>query len=293
MSAAGATSAAAGAGASALAPGTLVLGIESSCDDTGAAVVSGDGVVLGEAIASQDAIHERWGGVVPKLAEEAHAAAIDAVVDEALGSAGIDAAQLSAVAVTVGPGLSLCLRVGVTKAHRIAREHGLKVVDVHHMEAHALVARLTERQKAREATAEGAAAADAAVASAAAEGVAFPFVCLLVSGGHSMFLLAHGIGDYTILGTSLDDAVGEAFDKTARLLGLPVGGGGGPALEKLAAKGDPTAVPFRVPMRQKPTCDLSFAGLKTAVRYAADDMLGGGTERNGHSGGEFSPSLRA
>ena len=277
---------------------TLVLGIESSCDDTGAAVVRGDGRVLGEALASQDAVHEQWGGVVPKLAEEAHAKAIDGVVAEALAQADVSPSQLSAVAVTVGPGLSLCLRVGVRKAHEVARQGGVKLIQVHHMEAHALVARLTERARGSGGDGSGGdgsggdgsrpgsrqeggvdvvddATARAAVSEAASqEGVEFPFVCLLVSGGHSMFLLAHDVGEYTVLGTSLDDAVGEAFDKTARLLGLPVGGGGGPALERLAAKGDAEAVPFRVPMRQKPTCDVSFAGLKTAVRYAADDLLG-------------------
>lgn len=151
----------------------LVLGIESSCDDTGAAVLTRDGQILGEALATQEEIHRPWGGVVPKLAQEAHAAAIDSVVHTALANANVTAADLDAVAVTIGPGLSLCLRVGVEKARAIACTHQLKLVNCHHMEAHALVARMGK---------EG--------------DVPFPFLCLLVSGGHNLLLLVRGVGDY-------------------------------------------------------------------------------------------------
>jgi glycoprotease/Kae1 family metallohydrolase len=233
---------------------TLVLGIETSCDDTGAAVVSGDGRVLGEALASQVEIHGPWGGVVPNLAQEAHKEAIDGVIAAALSNAGVTAADLSAVAVTVGPGLSMCLRVGVVAAQNLCALHDKPIIPVHHMEAHALVARV----------------------AGGTEAVRFPFLALLVSGGHNQLILARGVGDYTILGSTLDDALGEAYDKTARLLGLDVGGGGGPALEALAKKGDPDAYKFPVPLRQRKNCDFSYAGLKTAARMAIERDLGVG-----------------
>ena len=196
---------------------TLILGIETSCDDTAAAVVTGDGRVLGEAKTSQDAIHAPWGGVVPNLAQEAHKAAIDDVVSTALRNARVDACQLDAVAVTVGPGLSMCLRVGVCAAQDLCAAHEIPIVPVHHMEAHGLVARL----------------------SGGTELVRFPFLALLVSGGHNQLILTRGVGDHVILGSTLDDALGEAYDKTARLLGLDVGGGGGPAVGGVDARPGP------------------------------------------------------
>ena len=231
---------------------TLILGIETSCDDTGAAVVTGDGRVLGEAKASQDAIHAPWGGVVPNLAQEAHKAAIDDVVAAALRDAGVAASDLSAVAVTVGPGLSMCLRVGVVAAQDVCAQHKIPIIPVHHMEAHGLVARL----------------------AGGTERVKFPFLALLVSGGHNQLILTRGVGDHVILGSTLDDALGEAYDKTARLLGLDVGGGGGPALEALAVEGDANAYKFPVPLRRRKNCDFSYAGLKTAVRLAVERDLG-------------------
>lgn len=224
----------------------LILGIETSCDETGAAVVTTDGRVLGEALASQAELHASWGGVVPLLAKGEHAKAIDGVVGEALAQAGAVEGGLSAVAVTVGPGLGLCLQVGVRKARAIARAHQLPLIAVHHMEAHALVARM------------------------GAPGVTFPFLTLLISGGHNLLLLARGVGDYVELGTTLDDALGEAYDKTARLMGLDLSRGGGPAVEALARDGDPKRFRFSVPMRSSKTCDFSYAGLKTAVRLAID-----------------------
>ena len=229
-----------------------MLGIETSCDDTGAAVVTGDGRVLSEALASQVEIHGPWGGVVPNLAREAHESAIDGVVARALADAGVHPSQLSAVAVTVGPGLSMCLRVGVVAAQNLCAAHDVPIVPVHHMEAHALVSRL----------------------AGGTDAVRFPFLALLVSGGHNQPILARGIGDYVILGSTLDDALGEAYDKTARLLGLDVGGGGGPALERLAREGDPSAYAFPVPLRKRKNCDFSYAGLKTAVRMAIERDLG-------------------
>lgn len=174
-------------------PERLVLGIESSCDDTGVAIVSTSGRILGESLASQTEIHAAWGGVVPKLAQEAHEAAIHSCVAQALAAAEISAADLDAVAVTIGPGLSLCLRVGVLKAREVAATHGLPLIPVHHMEAHALVARLGGGP------------------------VQFPFLCLLVSGGHNLLMIVEGVGKYVQLGTTLDDAIGKALIKLSSL----------------------------------------------------------------------------
>ncbi|CAI5466178.1 unnamed protein product [Closterium sp. Yama58-4] len=221
----------------------MILGIETSCDDTGAAVVTSDGRILGEALASQGKVHAEWGGVVPSLARGEHEKAIDPVVQAALDEASLQPSDLSAVAVTIGPGLSLCLRVGVMKARRLAAQHGIPIIPIHHMEAHALVARLTNPD------------------------VAFPFLTLLISGGHNLLLLSHGVGQYTQLGTTLDDAMGEAFDKTARLLGLDLSGpgGGGAAVEALAREGNRERFKFSVPLARVKSCDFSFSGLKANV----------------------------
>ncbi|GBF91039.1 hypothetical protein Rsub_03895 [Raphidocelis subcapitata] len=248
----------------------VVLGIESSCDDTAAAVVASDGRVLGEAIAGQAAIHAAFGGVHPSAAAAAHAAAIESVVAEALARAGAAAGDLSAVAVTVGPGLSLCLDVGVRKARALSREAGLPLVAVHHMEAHALVARLAAAAAAADAAGGGGAGAAGA---AAPGGVAFPFLCLLVSGGHNLLVLARGVGDYLQLGSTLDDALGEAYDKVARMLGLKLEPHGGAVLEALARGGDPGRYALPVPMQRHPNCDFSFAGLKTGVRLCIEREL--------------------
>ncbi|KAK9803673.1 hypothetical protein WJX72_010519 [[Myrmecia] bisecta] len=228
----------------------LVLGIESSCDDTGVAVVRSDGTILGEALATQADIHAPWGGVVPKLAQQAHAAVMDSTVAEALQQAGVSMSDLDAIAVTIGPGLSLCLRVGVEKAHSLAAHHQLRLVPVHHMEAHALVARMGSP-------------------------VPFPFLCLLVSGGHNQLLLVHGVGRYTLMGATLDDAIGEAYDKVARLLGYDMTPSFGAALERAARGGDAQRFQFSVPMRSRPDCNFSYAGLKTAVRLAIEAEVAG------------------
>ncbi|OAY76931.1 putative tRNA N6-adenosine threonylcarbamoyltransferase, mitochondrial [Ananas comosus] len=224
----------------------LVLGIETSCDDTAAAVVRGNGEILSQVVSSQADLLARYGGVAPKMAEEAHALVIDKVVQQALDNANLTEKELSAVAVTIGPGLSLCLRVGVSKARRIAGMFRLPIVGVHHMEAHALVARLVQRD------------------------LQFPFLGLLISGGHNLLILSQSLGNYVQLGTTIDDAIGEAYDKTARWLGLDMRKGGGPALEELAREGDANSIKFSIPMRQHKDCNFSYAGLKTQVRMAIE-----------------------
>ena len=234
-----------------------VLGIESSCDDTGAAVVRSDGKILGEALASQENIHEEWGGVVPGLARDAHAENIDRIVQQALERAGMQSpSEVDAVGVTIGPGLEICLRVGSTKAQQIALEYQKPFVGIHHLEAHILMARLPTNDDKEDQQ----------------QPLEFPFLALLVSGGHCQLMKCLGVGRYVILGGTLDDSLGEAFDKTARLLGLPVGGGGGPAVEQLARSGDPNSVELPIPLRNRKDLDFSYAGLKTAVRKKAESL---------------------
>ncbi|EFJ43437.1 hypothetical protein VOLCADRAFT_31243, partial [Volvox carteri f. nagariensis] len=230
----------------------VVLGIESSCDDTAAAVVRGDGTVLSHEIASQTGLHEQYGGVKPDVARQAHAAAIEATVNSALQRAGVEAGSLTAVAVTAGPGLALCLQVGVQYGLTLAARHGLPYIPVHHMEAHAMMTRLPS----------------------------FPSLLLLVSGGHNMLVLCEGVGRHRIIGTTLDDSVGECFDKIARVAGItavPVrimhcdGDAGGPHLERMAASARLDAhirYPLTLPLAngaQKDSCNFSFSGLKTQV----------------------------
>eukprot|EP00978_Attheya_sp_CCMP212_P009418 scaffold22288_cov50-Attheya_sp.AAC.4 len=248
----------------------LVLGIESSCDDTGAAVVRSDGVILGESLASQHEIHEAWGGVVPNLAKEAHEQKIDEVIARALEEAGLSSpAEVDAIGVTVGPGLEICLRVGCNTAKALAQKYEKPFVGVHHLEAHILMARLPFDKEAD--TICTIPATDEIHESQRA--IQFPFLALLVSGGHCQLLKCMGVGKYSIIGGTLDDSLGEAFDKTARMLGLPIGGGGGPALEALAREGDPKAVTLPIPLqKRKKDCDFSYAGLKTAVRMKADQL---------------------
>ncbi|CAH2057893.1 unnamed protein product [Thlaspi arvense] len=224
----------------------VVLGIETSCDDTAAAIVRGNGEILSQVISSQAELLAQYGGVAPKQAEEAHSRVIDKVVQDALDCANLTGEDLSAVAVTIGPGLGLCLRVGVQKARRVASSFNLPIVGVHHMEAHALVARLVEQE------------------------LSFPFMALLISGGHNLVVLAHKLGQYTQLGTTVDDAIGEAFDKTAKWLGLDMRRSGGPAVEELALEGDANSVKFNVPMKHHKDCNFSYAGLKTQVRLAIE-----------------------
>ncbi|KAH6779763.1 glycoprotease 1 [Perilla frutescens var. hirtella] len=224
----------------------VVLGIETSCDDTAAAVVRSNGEILSQVVSSQADLLVRYGGVAPKMAEEAHSLVIDQVVQEALDKAKVTEEDLSAVAVTIGPGLSLCLRVGVRKARKLAGAYALPIIGVHHMEAHALIARLVQSE------------------------LQFPFMALLISGGHNLLVLARDLGHYIQLGTTIDDAIGEAYDKTAKWLGLDMRKSGGPAVEELARQGDENSIKFKVPMKQHKDCNFSYAGLKTQVRLAIE-----------------------
>ena len=219
-----------------------VLGIETSCDETAAAVLDETGRVLAESVLSQEREHAPYGGVVPEIAARAHLAFLPDQVSSAMARAGLGFRELGGVAASAGPGLIGGLIVGSQFAKGIAIAHGLPYVAVNHLEAHALTARLPG-------LVEG--------------GVAFPYLLLLVSGGHCQCVAVEGVGRHTRLGSTMDDAVGEAFDKVAKLLGL--GWPGGPALEKLAAAGDARRFAFPRPLLGRPGCDFSFSGLKTAV----------------------------
>lgn len=222
-----------------------MLGLESSCDETAAAVLRADGTILAEAVLSQEEEHSPYGGVVPEIAARAHLEHLPRLVGQVMAKAGLDYPDLAGVAATSGPGLIGGLIVGATLGKGIALAHGLPFVAVNHLEAHALTATLP---------------------GLVTEPVRFPYLLLLLSGGHCQCVAVEGVGRYRRLGTTLDDAVGEAFDKAAKLLGLPWPGG--PALERLATRGDPTAVPLPRPLLGRPGCDFSWSGLKTAVAHA-------------------------
>jgi N6-L-threonylcarbamoyladenine synthase len=224
-----------------------VLGIETSCDETAAAVLrlSDKGAeVLAERIAGQTEDHALYGGVVPEIAARAHVERLDGLIRLVMAEAGLDWTGLSGVAATAGPGLIGGVMTGLSTAKAIALARGLPLVAVNHLEGHALSPRL-------------------------AETVPFPYLLLLVSGGHCQFVLVEDIGKYRRLGSTIDDAAGEAFDKTAKLLGLS--GAGGPAVEREAERGDASAVELPRPLLDRPGLDMSFSGLKTAVRRAAQD----------------------
>ncbi len=223
-----------------------VLGIETSCDETAAAVLAPDGTVLAETVLSQRE-HAAFGGVVPEIAARAHLAHLPDLAAAVLERAGLRPADLGGVAATSGPGLIGGLIVGSGFAKGVALAQGLPFVAVNHLEAHALTARLP---------------------GLVPGGVAFPYVLLLVSGGHCQCVLVEGVGRHRRLGGTIDDAVGEAFDKVAKMLGL--GWPGGPALERLAAAGQPTVALPR-PLLGRPGCDFSFSGLKTAVAQRRAD----------------------
>jgi len=233
-----------------------VLGIESSCDDTAAAVVEAGegpgGTILSSVVEGQAALHAPFGGVVPEIAARAHAERLDHVAEAALARAGLGLGAIDAVAVTAGPGLIGGVLSGVMFARGLAAAAGLPLIGVNHLAGHALTPRLTE-------------------------GLAFPYLMLLVSGGHCQFLRVDGPEAFTRLGGTIDDAPGEAFDKCARLVGLPQPGG--PAVEAAAAAGDPARFAFPRPLLDRPGCDLSFSGLKTALARTCDRLAeaGGGT----------------
>ncbi|GAA6155873.1 tRNA (adenosine(37)-N6)-threonylcarbamoyltransferase complex transferase subunit TsaD [Pyruvatibacter sp. HU-CL02332] len=231
------------------APQFTVLGIETSCDETAAAIVRGTpgqpGEILSNLVLSQFEEHAPYGGVVPEIAARAHIDHLDSLVASALREADVSLGDLDAIAATSGPGLVGGLMVGLVTGKSLAFAADKPFVAVNHLEAHALTARLVAATP-------------------------FPYLVLLVSGGHSQLLEARGVGDYTLLGTTLDDAVGEAFDKTAKLMGL--GYPGGPHVEKWALKGDPKRFDLPRPMKGRPGSDFSFAGLKTALRQTVTKL---------------------
>ncbi len=226
-----------------------LLGIESSCDDTAAAVVrlgAGGPEILSSEVLGQNALHEAFGGVVPEIAARAHAERLDGVVEEALAVARVGLDEIDGIAVTAGPGLIGGVLSGVMLARGLAAAKGLPLVPVNHLAGHALTPRLTD-------------------------GIAFPYLMLLVSGGHCQFLLVRAVDRFVRLGGTIDDAPGEAFDKTAKLLGLPQPGG--PSVEAEAALGDARRFQFPRPLMDRDGCDMSFSGLKTALLRARDALM--------------------
>jgi N6-L-threonylcarbamoyladenine synthase len=224
-----------------------VLGIETTCDETAAAVVSlssrGNGDILSNEVMSQIAEHAAYGGVVPEIAARAHVDVLDRLVERALAGAGCTMKDIDGVAAAAGPGLIGGVIVGLTFGKALALAADKPFIAVNHLEAHALTARLTD-------------------------GIEFPYLLLLVSGGHTQLIAVRGVGDYKRLGTTIDDAIGEAFDKVAKMLGLPYPGG--PQVEKAAMDGDPQRFEFPRPMLRRPGADFSLSGLKTAVRLEAE-----------------------
>jgi N6-L-threonylcarbamoyladenine synthase len=228
---------------------TLVLGIESSCDETAAALVSGDRVIHAQAIASQDAEHAPFGGVVPEIAARAHVERLAPLIEQVLGEAGVSLADCDAIAATAGPGLIGGVMVGLVTAKALALAGDKPLLAINHLEGHALSPRLAD------------------------PGLAFPYALLLVSGGHCQILRVDGVGKYRRIATTIDDALGEAFDKSAKILGL--GYPGGPAVERLALQGNPKAVPLPRPLKGSAEPHFSFAGLKSAVMRAKQAKVDG------------------
>jgi len=220
----------------------LILGLESSCDDSAAAIVGSDRRILAHAVVAQHAAHQPYGGVVPEIAARAHVEILPGLIRRVIGEAGVEVSQIDAIAATAGPGLIGGVMVALLAGKGLALATGKPLVAVNHLEGHALSPRLVDTE------------------------LAFPYLLLLVSGGHCQLLEVAGVGDYKRLATTIDDAVGEAFDKAAKLLGLDYPGG--PALEALAATGDPTAVPLPRPLLGSPEPHFSFSGLKSAVQRA-------------------------
>lgn len=229
------------------------LGIESSCDETSAAIVDSDRNILAHIIYSQIPEHQKYGGVVPELAARAHILAIDQVIEQTLQMSGKSLDDIDVIAATAGPGLIGGVLVGWMAATGIAQATNKPLVAVNHLEGHALVPRL------KSTLADGT-AGDVAVQ--------FPYLLMLASGGHCQILLVHGVGQYEMIGQTLDDSAGEAFDKVAKMLGL--GYPGGPIVDKRAKDGDRTAFKFPRPLCDKPGCDFSFSGIKTAARTFLD-----------------------
>ncbi|MCC4234269.1 tRNA (adenosine(37)-N6)-threonylcarbamoyltransferase complex transferase subunit TsaD [Sphingobium soli] len=232
---------------------TIILGLESSCDETAAALVTADGRILAHRLATQEEAHRPYGGVVPEIAARAHVEALSPLIEAALADAKMTLADVDVIAATAGPGLIGGVMVGLVTGKALAHAAGKPLVAVNHLEGHALSPRLADRT------------------------LQFPYLLLLVSGGHCQLLHVKGPGDYARLATTIDDAAGEAFDKTAKLLGL--GYPGGPLIEKAAAMGNPKAVPLPRPLAGTAEPHFSFAGLKSAVmravqsgHYATEDI---------------------
>lgn len=237
----------------------LVLGIESSCDETGVALYDSDKGLLADALFSQIAVHAEYGGVVPELASRDHVRKLVPLIREVHDKAGLTLKDVDAIAYTAGPGLIGALMVGASTGRALAMSLGIPAIGVHHMEGH-LLAPMLEAEPPR-----------------------FPFVALLVSGGHTQLVQVDGIGQYQLLGESLDDAAGEAFDKAAKMLGLDYPGG--PEVARLAAQGDHTRYRFPRPMTDRPGLDFSFSGLKTFTLNTAN------AERDAN--GDIDPATRA
>ena len=221
---------------------TIILGIESSCDETAASILTenqhGIPTILSNVISSQVDIHKEFGGVVPELAARSHIEKIDWIVEKAIKDSGKKLEDVDAIASTAGPGLIVCLSVGLSFGKALALSLNKPFIAVNHLEGHALSPKLNSELN-------------------------YPYLLLLISGGHSQFLSVEGLGKYKRLGTTIDDALGEAFDKTAKILGIEFPGG--PQIEVLAAKGDPNKYELPKPIFHKGGCNLSFAGLKTAI----------------------------
>ena len=220
----------------------LILGIETSCDETAASVITendqGKPIILSNIVSSQTDVHKEFGGVVPELAARSHIEKIDLIVKKALNESGIKIKDIDAVASTAGPGLIVCLSVGLSFGKAFASSINKPFIAVNHLEGHALSPKLVSNLN-------------------------YPYLLLLISGGHSQYLNVQGLGKYKRLGTTIDDALGEAFDKTAKLLGIEFPGG--PQIERWAEKGDPNSYDLPKPIINKGGCNLSFAGLKTAI----------------------------
>jgi N6-L-threonylcarbamoyladenine synthase len=225
----------------------LILGIESSCDETAAALVTSERVILSHKLAGQEDAHRPYGGVVPEIAARAHVEALGPLIEAALAEAGKTLSDVDAIAATAGPGLIGGVMVGLVTAKALCHGASKPLIAVNHLEGHALSPRLADPS------------------------LAFPYLLLLVSGGHCQLLLVNGVGAYRRLATTIDDAAGEAFDKSAKLLGLRFPGG--PALEAAALRGDPKRVPLPRPLKGSSEPHFSFAGLKSAVLRARDAGL--------------------
>ncbi|WP_075501388.1 tRNA (adenosine(37)-N6)-threonylcarbamoyltransferase complex transferase subunit TsaD [Candidatus Pelagibacter communis] len=227
----------------------IILGIESSCDETAASIITeneqGIPIILSSVVSSQVEVHEDFGGVVPELAARSHIEKIDWIVQRAIDDSGKKIEDIDAVASTAGPGLIVCLSVGLSFGKSLASSLNIPFISVNHLEGHALSPKLNSK-------------------------LSYPYLLLLISGGHTQFLAVNGIGSYKRLGTTIDDALGEAFDKTAKLLGIKFPGG--PQIEILAEKGNPNRFQLPKPIFNKGGCNLSFAGLKTAILKISKDI---------------------